>query len=470
MARLAWVSLHHQARPPEAMAGIDCLRFSSVPQLLEQSTASDVVVLDGPADAMGKAALGLRRHTAYQQALIYTAQPGDDWCAALTDGIAPNDPNQISVAWSQWNERLQVFNRGLPPQRLDHRVLCWLWLRPTATLLPVRDCRSAGIYRYPLVEAIAADSSFNSFGWLQQKRQENLLEAGSLTDRIRQCSQCQSSRLNYVDVCPECHGLDIARQPSLHCFVCGHVAPQQEFLKGELLICPNCLSRLRHIGSDYDRPMENYRCRDCSAFFIDAEVDVRCFDCDHNEQPDDLRVREVRHFGLSETGRLACHQGLDDNALTASSFQRQKLMGESDFLEALNWQMAIARRYSGSASTTIASVLGLKLMNLEALLGQAGEGRTIAMLDNLVERLMQVIRDTDRCMRGSEDVLWLLLPQASAGGLQRLQQRLEEAVMTLHDRNESPLELRFVGCVLPDQIQTDEDAPLLLARLNGDLN
>jgi hypothetical protein len=41
--------------------------------------------------------------------------------------------------------------------------------------------------------------------------------------------------------------------------------------------------------------------------------------------------------------------------------------------------------------------------------------------------------------------------------------------MTIQDSNASPLELRFVGCVLTDQIQTDEDAPLLLARLNGDL-
>ena len=249
MVRLAWVGLHHQAEAPDAMADIHCLRFSSVRQLLEQGTASDVVVLDGPADAMGEAALSLRRHPDYQQVLIYTARPGDDCCAALTDGMAPDEPSLINAAWSQWKERLQMFNRGLPPQRLDQRVLCWLWLRPAATLLPVRDCRSAGIYRYPLVEAIAADSNFNSFGWLQQKRQENLLEAGKLNDRIRQCSHCLSSRLNYVDVCPDCHGLDIARQPSLHCFVCGHVAPQQEFLKGELLICPNCLSRLRHIGS-----------------------------------------------------------------------------------------------------------------------------------------------------------------------------------------------------------------------------
>nr|WP_309294963.1 hypothetical protein [Aeromonas caviae] len=31
-----------------------------------------------------------------------------------------------------------------------------------------------------------------------------------------------------------------------------------------MLLCPNCFSRLRHIGSDYDRPLENYRCR-CDA-------------------------------------------------------------------------------------------------------------------------------------------------------------------------------------------------------------
>ena len=129
------------------------------------------------------------------------------------------------------------------------------------------------------METIAGQSSLSSHSWLQQKQQENLLEAGELLDRLRQCPSCSSSRLNYVDVCPECHALDIVREPSLHCFVCGHVGPQQAFLKGDALVCPNCLSQLRHIGSDYDRPLENYRCRSCGAFFVDAEVDVRCIDC-----------------------------------------------------------------------------------------------------------------------------------------------------------------------------------------------
>ena len=35
---------------------------------------------------------------------------------------------------------------------------------------------------------------------------------------------------------------------------------------------------------------------------------------------------------------------------------------------------------------------------------------------------------------------------------------------------ETRIQLRFVGCVLPEQAEKQEDAPLLLARLAGDLN
>ena len=81
-----------------------------------------------------------------------------------------------------------------------------------------------------------------------------------------------------------------------------------------------------------------------------------------------------------------------------------------------------------------------------------------------------MIRDTDRCMRGREDVLWLLLPHTSARGLDRVRERLEEGLERLHTGKGSELlSLRFVGCVLPDQIAADEDGALMLARLAGDL-
>ena len=469
MARLAWISLSPGFTPPGPVQDLQLEIFPALQPLLDQQHSCDVVVLDGPAEAMGHAALALRGDSRYQLGLIYTSRPGDAWCAALTDGELPGDGTIIERAWRQWEERLRLFNRGQTPLGMDHILLCWLWQRPGASIQPVRDPRHAHVYRYPLVEAIAADTGPSSYGWLQQKRQENLLEAGELIDRIRQCTACSSSRLNYVDVCAECHGLDIVRQPSLHCFVCGHVAPQQDFLKGDALVCPNCLSQLRHIGSDYDRPLENYRCRSCGAFFVDADVDVHCLDCSQVNRPDELRVREIRSFRLSEAGALACRQGLGENGAISSYFRRLKLMDRGEFLEALNWQMAIAKRYGKADSGAVTSLLGVRMENVEQLFVEVGEARATAMLESLLERLQQIIRDTDRCMRGREDTLWLLLPHTAARGLDRVQERLQEGLERIHTEGGAELSLRFVGCVLPEQIQDDEDAALILARLAGDL-
>jgi GGDEF domain-containing protein len=181
-------------------------------------------------------------------------------------------------------------------------------------------------------------------------------------------------------------------------------------------------------------------------------------------------VREIRPFRLSESGNLACRQGLGDSSVTAEYFRRLKLINQADFLDLLNWQLTIARRYGPPKGPTMASVLGMKLENLARVMEEAGEVMGTAMLESLMERLQQVLRDTDRCMRGREDVLWILLPQTPAQGLNRLQERLVEGLDQMNGSTEVSITLRFVGCVLPDQALKEEDAALLLARLAGDLS
>lgn len=466
--RIACISPSGSANdlPPWLQAG--ALQLSEQAQLLDH--AADIVVVGGYSDP-GRILKELRSQPHDGLRLIYLGGAGevDPLATALADGPVPDTEAELLQAWTLWQERFRLFNRGRPPEQFSQRFLCWLWQRPEATILPIRDPSFREVYRYPLVEALAGDRSVNAWSWLLQLRQSNQLDAGDLHDRLRQCTGCNSSRLNYVDVCPECRGLDIRRQPSLHCFICGHVAPQQDFLRGESLVCPNCLSQLRHIGSDYDRPMENYSCRSCSAFFVDADVDVYCFDCSQRHTPEELRVREIRPYRLSEAGRLACRQGLDDSSVTAQFFRRLKLMSEADFLEDLNWQLSISRRYGPPKGSTMATVLGMRLENLDRVMAQAGELLASAMLESLMERLQQVIRDTDRCMRSREDILWILLPQTPAKGLDHLQQRLTEGMERIGGSDDVRLSLRFVGCVLPDQALQEEDAALLIARMASDL-
>ncbi len=458
--------------PRVAVLGVSSTRFSGIEverhldiATLNEAPAYDVLLLDLPGARAGEALRGLRMDRRYRFSLIYCCQDSDAWCVALGDGAPPPDLGALAPLWRLWRERFGLFDRGVAPERFESRVLAWLWLRPHGAVHAVRDAGAAQHYRYPLLEALADDESPNAFAWLQLMTQQGWLEEGELLDRLRLCISCGSGRLNYVDVCPECQTLEIARQPSLHCFTCGHVAPQEHFLKDGLLLCPNCLSRLRHIGSDYDRPLENYRCRSCQAFFVDAEVEARCLDCGHAHAPDKLRVREVRHFRLAEAGRLRCRQGYATAAVAAESFGQLALLSQSAFHELLNWQLQLVRRYKQPAF----SLLGLRFVNMAATLSALGELRGHALVDSLVERLQEAVRDTDRCCRVSEEILWILMPHTDAAGLAVVRQRLAQGAERLASEQIGKLQLRLAGFTAPADLLEQEDAALLLARLNGEL-
>lgn len=439
-------------------------RYDGLPALLA-STDYDVLLLDAPAAIAGQWLRELRANKRYRFCLIYCCQDQDAWCMALGDGAPLADLEALTPLWRLWQERFALFNQGAAPDRFESRVLAWLWLRPRGGLQAVRDANMAQHYRYPVLEALEDDETPNAFAWLQLMVQQGWLEEGELLDRVRLCIGCGSGRLNYVDVCPECETLDIARQPSLHCFTCGHVGAQEHFLKDGLLLCPNCLSRLRHIGSDYDRPLENYRCRGCQAFFVDADIEARCLDCGRSHEPDKLRVREVRNYRLAESGRLRCRQGYSTTVTHHDQFGRLNLLSPKSFHELLNWQLQLVRRYKAPAF----SMLGLRFVNLTATVSELGELRGHALIDGLVERLQEAVRDTDRCSRISEEVLWIMMPHTDAVGLDVVRKRLAQGAEQLVQGQIGRLQLRHAGFTAPGDLLEQEDAALLLARLNGAL-
>ncbi len=458
--------------PRVALVGVSASPFTGIElerhvQLttLTDSPVYDVLLLNLPGAQAGEALRTLRSDKRYRFSLIYCCQDQDPWCTALGDGAPPADLGALVPLWRLWRERFALFDRGTAPERFETRVLAWLWLRPHASIRAVRDSSVAQHYRYPLLEALEDDEAPNASSWLQLMTQQGWLEEAELLDRVRLCVSCSSGRLNYVDVCPECQTLEIARQPSLHCFTCGHVGPQEHFLKDGLLLCPNCLSRLRHIGSDYDRPLENYRCRSCQAFFVDADVEARCLDCGHAHAPDKLRVREVRNYRLAEAGRLRCRQGYTHNVVDSGQFGRLNLLNQKSFLELLNWQLQLVRRYREPAF----SLLGLRFVDLAATLGALGELRGHALVDGVVERLQDTVRDTDRCCRVTEEILWIMMPHTDAAGLAVVRRRLSDGVQRLASEQIGQLQLRQVGFTAPADLLDQEDASLLLARLNGEL-
>ncbi len=437
----------------------DWFRVADIDSLLDHPDA-DIVLLDQPAHLATDAVQRLRRNAAFRFRLIFTRDAG----IPLSDGAIPADPGKLLPAFRLWLERLKMFNRGQPPERFEERVLAWLWSRPSSRLEPGLDTDFRELYRYPLLDVMAAEEPINDMVWLNLMAEQGWLERGELIDRIRLCNRCSSGRLNYVDVCPACRALDITRQPSLHCFTCGHVAPQEHFLKDGLMICPNCLSRLRHIGSDYDRPLENYRCLSCQNFFVDAEVEARCLECGEHHEPNELKVREIRPHQLSERGRLRCRQGFADQGVT-EAFGRLNLIPVPTFHTLLDWEIQQARRYQAIQPCSVL------VMQIEALEKLTGDSRGLAMVDSLVDRIQEAIRDTDRCTRTRENLLWFLLPHTDREGMQVLRSRLSQLTGLYQDRQNDGLpDIRLAGFTLPEDLLSQEDASLLMARLTGEVN
>lgn len=436
--------------------------YHSITELMAAPVA-DVLLLDLPEARIKHELTGLRNSKAYRFSPIYTRAGHDNADHhPLSDGPIPTDPEQILPAWRLMTERMDMFNKGQAPERFEERVLAWLWSRPSSTLTASRDVRHPQFYKYPLLDSMAAGEQVNDMVWLKLMTEQGWLEPGELLDRIRLCRGCNSGRLNYVDVCPSCNALEIIRQPSLHCFTCGHVAPQEHFLKEGMMICPNCLSRLRHIGSDYDRPLENYRCQSCQAFFVDANVEARCLDCDEHHNPEELKVREIRQFQMTENGRLRCRQGFAENA-EASYFGRLNLIPPKAFQTLLDWQIQQGRRYR---DTPDGSLLLVRFVNLNEALNSA---RGMTLLDSLIDRLQEAVRETDRCTRTREDLVWLLLPHTDRDGMNVLWRRLSELTQQFRENDELRIEVRLAGYTLPEQLLAQEDAQLLMARLMGEV-
>lgn len=449
--RIAAIGPGHLTLP----SSVTC--FTTLEDLLEQP-AFDILVLASSPEHNADFARALRRHPAYTLSLIYCLgdHPLTD---ALADGPLPTDPAQ---AFHQWQERLALFNRGRPPEGPEAQLIAWLWLRAPGKLKALRKPDSPALYHYPLIDALG-DDQLNGHALVQSLVQRNLLDNITLVDRIRLCRRCGSGHLNYVDVCVECTSLEIVREPSLHCFTCGHVGAQAEYLKDGVLVCPNCLTRLRHIGTDYDRPLENYRCKSCAAFFVDGDIQARCLDCGEHHAPDELLVRQIHDHQLSETGLLSARQGLERDF--DQYFGGLSLVGVNAFKTLLDWQLELIARHSAPTF----AVLGVRFKNLGSALARLGPQRGHALLDTLIERIQVAIRDTDRCTRTSEEQLWLLLMCTDRVGLERVTERLNQISELFVGQDLQDIVLTTSGCVAPADLVEKEDAELLMARLAGEL-
>ncbi|KTA92954.1 histidine kinase [Aeromonas salmonicida subsp. smithia] len=320
--------------------------------------------------------------------------------------------------WSQWNPAQHaVLLLNLPADEQD-RVLQAVRRDPDRYLHPVFCLEKSPLspmLAYPLLDCLLGSEAAGS---LPQLVSERLLQSEQLVDRVRLCNRCHSAHLNFVDVCPECAHIALEAKPAVHCFTCGHVDDQDAFMQQGALRCPKCVTTLRHIGVDYDRPLEKYLCLSCHARFMEAAVLARCHECGQASKPDDLVVAPIHEYRI---GKLAHHVAREGTQRLHLPLTWGTPMAMDHFPWLLQWSNSLLQRHGGSYT-----LLAIRVEHLAEFRAELGLLKALQRLAALLARLQALFRDTDVVCQYADDQLLLLLPYTDAEDRAMLQSRILE--------------------------------------------
>lgn len=458
---VAYFALGEDAQPRIEQHGRPVKSFSCLEDFNESGESPDGIVIRSSNPALSEQLIRkLRGTTATCIVPIVLLEDHDPGVALLADGQAPDVPAALKKMEPILSRMAEVPAEVLELGQ-DFRLLAYLYTRPEKVLSTDRQWHHERVHSYPVAESLA-DPNTDIDRWLSNLEERRYLEHAGLLDRVRLCPNCGGCHHNFVDACPESRSIDIVQKPFLHCFTCGHVAPEENFLSGDSLVCPNCLSRLRHIGTDYDRPLENYVCRDCGRSFIEPTVIARCLSCGAENAPEALIPRQVYAYRLAERGILAARTGsLED---IYALFDNLNYIRPQFFESLVDWLMAICNRHGEERF----SLLGIRLSNILELTDRIGRYRTSELVDEFASRLREAIRKTDLTTRTSRSILWILLPKTDHASCRVLVSRLEKIRANTRQPEGLQIDFDMVTFSAPRDMIPGEPARLLLPRLMGD--
>jgi len=348
-------------------------------------------------------------------------------------------------------------------ENIIFRLLGYLYARPNAAFSPSRHWSNPKLYNFPVFEAIVGPEE-NPGLWLKNLVDRSLLVKTLLIDRVRLCPKCEWAHLNFIDNCPNCSSIDITQKPFLHCFTCGHVNSEENFIAKGLLSCPNCNTRLRHIGADYDRALENYTCNDCGHIFGEPEVLADCQHCNAKSRPQDLIPETMHRVEITDHGIAAVKSGLLDDVYALLDTLNN--INPAHFESLLDWMLNLVQRYTDD----LFSLIGIRFQNVLELTETIGRRRVTELMDGFVGRIREIVRSTDLTTRTSQQNFWILLPKTDRTGSEIVHNR----IMGIEPDSKQPegigIEINSVSFSTPQDLQAGESARLLLARLEGGLH
>lgn len=395
---------------------------------------------------------------------IFLSASLGDVLDALADGIVAEYGQAVTRAESIFTklEALEYDFQEVLKNPL-FRILLFIYSR-NRVISPVKNWALPSLYIYPIIESLIG-SSEHAEQWLDTQTQRLLLEKDVLVDRVRCCPHCHLAKPNYIDVCCNCRSIHIHQDAFLHCFTCGTVQPEKDFYTtAGTLACPQCKERLRHIGTDYDRPLENYRCQDCQSTFSEPLIVAVCPRCDTVSDTEDLAVKSYTGYTLTAKGVTAAQTGyLSEPAKLMDDLQNVSF---EHFIFQLQWFFAMVTRYKEEIFT----IFAIRLSNLDQLEKSLGRTMLFELMEEYVKRVRSSLRGTDFSSRGKDNDLWFILPKTDIKQRQNVLSRITAFMEETNQvKNQVGLEMSIAALTIPTET-TEHDTPeKVLTVLNAHL-
>jgi GGDEF domain-containing protein len=448
-----------QGSVPDGVSLRCCTDFKTfVPEVSRISVF--IVALDDRDAALGMVH-ALRRDPRTGLQPIFTRDQLGEPADCISDGIV-HSPHEVVLQARALLERLEQLDASLfAPEASDFfRILGYMFSRAGMSIAPRRLWSNQSFYTYPVLEAMLGSYEL-VVSRLAALCDRKLILHNKLIDRLRHCPACNGVHLNFIDCCPNCTGINILQKPFLHCFTCGTVAPEDRFVNKGVLQCPNCTTRLRHIGADYDRPLENYECQSCGHVCIEPEVQAHCMHCGVQSPPDKLVPEQIFSYELTDLGVQAAKNGTMEDLFAL--LDTVNSVSPSYFMNLVSWLIDITRRHPDEHF----SIIGIKLNNLLELDARFGKQVVAELLDALALRLRALVRSTDLTTRTGQQMFWLLLPKTGKSSYQVVLNRILELRHMAYRVEGVGLAFDTVVFSAPEDVRPEETGKLLLARLEG---
>jgi|GEM_PF-579807 len=225
----------------------------------------------------------------------------------LIDGIYTNiNEEMLNIRTASITSNIHIL-KELKEDKYEKKVL-YKMLRYMYTrdyiLEPYINPYSTQGYFYPFIDIHYKGELFKDkleYKILEDGEKAGLLKSAFI-DKIHLCPKCNAGFHNFRELCTKCGSSNLNSQGLIHHYVCAHVAPERDYKKGNILICPKCNRELRHIGVDYDRPSIIFECNDCGEVFQDPDISVLCFNCKSKNAAEDLVAMDVKRYTITRYG------------------------------------------------------------------------------------------------------------------------------------------------------------------------